>query len=876
MASETELERLVVRLIGDGTSYQRMLLAAEAQTKRAQTRFAKLSASMQAIGMGMTRVGIGLLKVTGPLAIIGALSVRAFAKFDKAMIESTSIMSATVEQMDRMRQTALDLSSISAQGPEEMAKSFFFLASAGLDAEQAIAALPIVTKFATAGAFDMALATDLLTDAQSALGLTVKDTAQNMVNMTRVSDVLVKANTLANATVSQFSTALTAKAGSALKAFNKDVEEGVAVLAAMADQGIKAELAGNSLARIMLLLSKASQKNREDFERLNFRVFDSEGKMRNFADIIENLETSLAGMSDQQKAAALTALGFEARVQGAILPLLGTSEAIRRYEKELRKAGGTTADVADKQMKSLANRAKVAWNQVKVLAIEIGGALVPAVESMLAVIKPVVTSLTEWVKEHPTLTAAVLATATALAAMSIAAIGMGAIVSSLGALIPVLTTAYTFLTGAIVANTIAMLANPIGLLIAVVVGLIAVVIALATGFGQATEAVKVFSQEQKALLEEADRVQDSQRGLFRELEALSKMRTRSVKEIEREKAIVAELENTYGDLGIEIDELTGKVSGLEDAQKKLNAAMGLANVEKLKGRVEELGVNAAIARDRLIETLKESGLVTDDRAELPFGDAGRIQKEFGLGPSFGGGALSDLKKLEREQTAVFDRLQKARGPVDSRGRKILAAPISAKEQAAKNVEKSAETGLGSLLGSGLKEAQDKAQKELSAADATQLEEMRKVGKNIIEHFATPQEILDKTIDDLNTLMSVGALGEGAQGEFVFNRALEEAQKKFEDATKGAKDLKDAIDGINASLEITAAAAGSRELLAQGRAFERGIFDAKGGGPNGVGNNNLKPGEEQKRLADIAMFLERLVELEEAKEDNAVQLETADL
>ena len=61
-----------------------------------------------------------------------------------------------------------------------------------------------------------------------------------MAQMSRVSDVLVRANTLANATVQQFSTALTSKAGAALKSFNKDVEEGVAVLAAMADQGIKA------------------------------------------------------------------------------------------------------------------------------------------------------------------------------------------------------------------------------------------------------------------------------------------------------------------------------------------------------------------------------------------------------------------------------------------------------------------------------------------------------------------------------------------------------------------------------------------------------------------------------------------------------------
>jgi len=91
--------------------------------------------------------------------------------------------------------------------------------------------------------FDMARATDLLTDAQSALGLTIRDDAiANMEEMVRVSDVLVRANTLANASVEQFSVALTTKSGAALRALNKDMEEGVAVLAAFADQGIKGEV----------------------------------------------------------------------------------------------------------------------------------------------------------------------------------------------------------------------------------------------------------------------------------------------------------------------------------------------------------------------------------------------------------------------------------------------------------------------------------------------------------------------------------------------------------------------------------------------------------------------------------------------------------
>ena len=224
--------------------------------------------------------------------------------------------------------------------------------------------LPVVEKFATAGMFDMALATDLATDAQSALGLTVKDSEQNMINMTHVTDVLVKANTLANATVEQFSTALTAKAGTAMKSYNIDLEEGVAVLAAYADQGIKAQLAGNMFGRMLRLTIKSINENREVWDKWGITVEDTEGNLVPIADIIQQITDRTKNMGAVQKAAALEMLGFQARSQQAILPLLGLSDNIREYEKNLRMAAGTTEEIANKLKRSYKavqhRRAKIA------------------------------------------------------------------------------------------------------------------------------------------------------------------------------------------------------------------------------------------------------------------------------------------------------------------------------------------------------------------------------------------------------------------------------------------------------------------------------------------------------------------------------------
>ena len=440
-ANVTELEKLVVRLLADDKQYQRTI-------DRVEKRTAAMARKLTATGAKMTAA------ITLPILAMGAVAVREFARFDQAMTQSTSIMDVTAEQTAKMRDLATELGGQTIQGPTKLAESYFFLASAGLSAEEAMAALPGVAAFATAGAFDMALATDLLTDAQSSLGLATGDTATKMANMTRLADVLVKANTLANASVAQFSTALTSKAGAALKSYNKDVEEGVAVLAALADQGIKAELAGNALDRVTRLLSKSALDNKSAHEQLGFSVFDNTGKMRNYADIIENLEQITGNMSDEARSAALDQLGFSARVQGVILPLLGTSAAIRKYEAELRKAGGTTKNVADKQIKSFSNQMTILKNNLSSVAIEIGSVLAPFILKLNERIqqgirwwKSLDTSTKRWIIALAAAAAAIGPVLLALGAIGGAVAGMIAAASAVGSVIAAVASALPVIAG---------------------------------------------------------------------------------------------------------------------------------------------------------------------------------------------------------------------------------------------------------------------------------------------------------------------------------------------------------------------------------------------------------------------------------------------
>jgi TP901 family phage tail tape measure protein len=238
----------------------------------------------------------------------------------------------------------------------------------------------------TTGMMDLEQATELLMDTQTTMGLRSDDAAENMKNMTRVSDVLTAAQVHSNATLQQMAEAMTNKAGPALRLLNKDIEEGAAVLAVMANQGVKGRVAGTNLAIVLRELQTKAIKNKDAFRDLGVAVYDAEGNMRNIADIIEDLEDATAGLSDEQKKQVLLDLGFTDRSVGFIQALLGRSDAIREYEKMLRAAAGTTEEVADKQLDTLNGQLKLMWHRIEDIGIGIGQKMLPGTKDIVKAI----------------------------------------------------------------------------------------------------------------------------------------------------------------------------------------------------------------------------------------------------------------------------------------------------------------------------------------------------------------------------------------------------------------------------------------------------------------------------------------------------------
>jgi TP901 family phage tail tape measure protein len=430
-------KKLMVVIGAKAGEFNKVMGQVQRDTRQISKAFKDVGRDLQTAGKGMTAA------FTVPILAVGGAAVKAYGDFEQTMTQSTAIMGDLSDDMRKQMETAArEIGKTTKFGATEAAEAFEFLALAGLSAEQSIAALPQVAAFAQAGNFDLARATDLATDAQAALGMSSKNAQQNLTNLTRVTDVLTRAATLANANTEQFSESLTEKAGTALRNLKKDVEEGAAVLAVFADQGVKGGQAGTTLNATLEGLSRQAIINKDVFAAHNVEVFDGNGQMKNMADITADLEKALGGMSTEEQRATLMKMGFNRQALNGIQMLMGNSEAIREYENELRIAGGTTQDVAEKQMDNLWDQLGLIKDQLIDVAIELGQHIVPILKESVI---PMFEKFVEWVGKlakwfgdlSPTWQKIILIALGFLAAVGPLLIVVGKIVFSIGQLIPI-------------------------------------------------------------------------------------------------------------------------------------------------------------------------------------------------------------------------------------------------------------------------------------------------------------------------------------------------------------------------------------------------------------------------------------------------------
>ena len=300
---------------------------------------------------GLANVGAALLKgitaISAALTAAGGFAVQAGMNFDTAMSQVAATMGVTVDEITVLSDKAKEMGATTAFSATEAAEALNYLALAGYDAETAASVLPAVLNLAAAGGMDLAYASDLATDAMSALGI-----AANEENLTHFGDQMAKTASKANTSVSQLGEAILTVGGTAKSLAGGTVELNTA-LGVLANRGIKGAEGGTHLRNIILSLSAPTDTARKALKKLGIQVTDSAGNMRSLDDIMADFNKATEGMSETAKMDYLSKIFNKTDLAAVQALLAGCGEEWDSLEAEISDCEGAMADMAAVQLDNL-------------------------------------------------------------------------------------------------------------------------------------------------------------------------------------------------------------------------------------------------------------------------------------------------------------------------------------------------------------------------------------------------------------------------------------------------------------------------------------------------------------------------------------------
>lgn len=311
---------------------------------------------------------------TAAVGGFAAASVSAGADFDAAMAQVGATMLKTTDEMEKeigsvdtsfgtfngnLREFAQFLGQNTAFSATEAAEALNYMALAGYDTQQSMEMLPNVLSLAAAGGFDLARASDMITDTQTAFGLSAERTTQMV-------DEMAKAASTGNTSVEQLGDAFLVVGGLA-KELNggmitmKDgtqksvdgVQELEIALTAMANAGVKGNEAGTHMRNMLLKLSSPTEKGAQVLDQLGVSIFDASGNMRSLSDIFGDMSESMGQLTQEDKLFAISKI-FNTRDIASAEAMLAAVEADwDGIGESILNAEGSAAEMAEIQLDNL-------------------------------------------------------------------------------------------------------------------------------------------------------------------------------------------------------------------------------------------------------------------------------------------------------------------------------------------------------------------------------------------------------------------------------------------------------------------------------------------------------------------------------------------
>lgn len=298
--------------------------------------FADKTFSFMAKGAAAASAGI-----TGALAA----STAAGASFESQMSTVQAISQASESEMARLKALAKQMGIETKFSATEAGQGLEYMAMAGWEVDSMLAGLPGIMNLAAASGEDLGQVSDIVTDSMTAFNLEASRSAE-------FADVLAQASARSNTDVSMMGQTFKYVAPVA-GVLGFSIQDTATAIGLMANAGIKGEQAGTSLRAMLTRIVKPTAEAEAAMSRIGLTVSNSDGSMRSLDEILRDLRTGFAGLSESERASTAASLAGQEAMSGMLALINASGEDYEKLSDSIYHAKGAAEEMAGVRMDNL-------------------------------------------------------------------------------------------------------------------------------------------------------------------------------------------------------------------------------------------------------------------------------------------------------------------------------------------------------------------------------------------------------------------------------------------------------------------------------------------------------------------------------------------
>lgn len=293
----------------------------------------------------LTRVSAGVKTAVASLLTIGVAGaafkkvIQDTASFEQAMLQLQAVSGSTESQMAALEKQARELGATTQFSAQQAAEGQRFLAQAGFNANQILAATPGILQLATAGSLDLARAADIASNVLGQFQLPVSQ-------LSRVNDVLADSARSANTDIDQMAEALS-MAGPIANSAGISLEETAAAIGTLSNAGIQGSRAGTGVLGVIRQLSNVTPQAEKVLAKYGLTVSDVNIETNGLSTVLDRLRGANMNTADSFAV-------FQSEAGPAAQILAANSTEVAKLSQRYVEATGTADEMAQKIGQGLA------------------------------------------------------------------------------------------------------------------------------------------------------------------------------------------------------------------------------------------------------------------------------------------------------------------------------------------------------------------------------------------------------------------------------------------------------------------------------------------------------------------------------------------